>query len=384
MRRILRPTFLVSAVVLAGLCRCEAAADSAGWKIELVDHSGMGQFSSLKIDKEGNAHVAYAAEDSQSSLKYAFWDHAIKRWFTMNVATGAEFCSLTLDSKQRPHISYVDRGTPKGARVRYARWDGTAWQLQGIPHVNAGAFGFYTSIALDPKDNPTISFYDYAGPGGDFILRLRTFTWNGKYWEARTVDPEYGSGKFNSIAADSTGTMHLAYANVSAMRASLRYARWNGTSWDLAVLEGASAANPFYSVNMVLDKQNVPHITYTDMERNIVKYATLRGGSWVFRAVDTLGRGSYPDRNGIALDSEGNPYISYYDLRSGVLKLAHLKNDKWITETVDENFAGFTSSLQIANGSIWITYADEPGAAIKCARRALDQTGAVVSESAAR
>jgi hypothetical protein len=122
----------------------------------------------------------------------------------MDVAPGAEFCSLTLDSKQQPHISYVDHGTSRGARVRYAHWDGRSWKLQGMPLVNPGTFGYYTSIALDPKDNPTISFYDYADPDNHFILRLRTFSWNGNYWEARTVDPEYGSGKFNSLATDST------------------------------------------------------------------------------------------------------------------------------------------------------------------------------------
>lgn len=361
------------------LLSCAAGVGSAAWDIAVVDGSGVGRFSSLKIDKDGNAHVAYAVDDDRHSLKYGFWDHALKRWFSMRVAEGAQFCSLVLDSQQRPHISYVDFGTGVGAKVRYAYWDGQAWKKQELPPVSTGAIGYYTSIAVDKNNYPMISFYDYAGPGGAFILRLRTFVWNGKYWEARTVDPEYGSGKFNFIAADSAGSPHIAYANVSAMRASLRYASWNGHSWTCEVLEGLEAAYPMYSVAMVLDKGDSPHIAYTDVTRHLVKYASRRAGKWQFEVVDLLEGDAYPDRNGIALDEDGTPYLSYYDAGRGLLKVAHREGQKWLAEVVDQNFAGFTSSVQIDRGMIWVTYADEPGGALKLARRQLDHAASPLS-----
>jgi hypothetical protein len=72
------------------------------------------------------------------------------------------------------------------------------------------------------------------------------------------------------------------------------------------------------------------------------------------------------------LDDQGNPYISYYDVGSGILKVAHRKDQKWVAEVVDRNFTGFTSSLQIDRGTIWLTYADEAGGGLKCARRSLE------------
>lgn len=363
------------------LLSCACAARSASWKIAVVDSSGVGRFSSLRIDKDENAHVAYTVDDERHSLKYAFWDHALKRWFNMRVAEGAQFCSLVLDSKQRPHISWVDYGTGVGAKVHYAYWDGQSWKRQNLPPATTGAIGYYTSIALDKNEYPMISYYDYAGPGGEFILRLRTFVWNGKYWEARTVDPEYGSGKFNCIATDSAGSPHIAYANVSAMRASLRYASWNGHSWASEILEGREGAYPAYSVSMILDKGDSPHIAYTDVTRHAVKYASRRGGKWQFEDVDLLEKDAYPDRNGIALDEDGTPYLSYYDAGLGLLKLAHREGQKWIVEVVDQNFAGFTSSVQIDRGTIWIAYADETGGALKLARRELDHAASAVSRS---
>jgi hypothetical protein len=288
----------------------------------------------------------------------------------MTVATGASFTSLALDSSDRPHISYADAGTGKGAKLRYTFWDGKTWMKQAIP-LSAEVIGYYTGIALDKSDKPTISFYEYGGPGGIFILRLRTVTLDGDYWALRTVDSDSGSGKFNAIAIDSTGAAHVAYANVGAYRTGLRYARWNGKIWDAEVLEGGNVPLGVYSVSIVLDKNNVPHIAYTDTTNKVVKYATRRGVKWQLQTVGAIAHEAYPDRNGIAVDAEGNPYISYHDAGSGVLKFAYNDGKQWITETVDGNGAGFTSSIRVHDGSIWITYAHGGDRALKCARRAL-------------
>jgi hypothetical protein len=339
------------------------SARSAEWTVGLVEPGAGGRFSSLRIDKYDNAHVSYF-DESQSLIVYSFWDHSLNKWFTTSVDRGSGFCSLALDSKQHPHISY-----PEGSeKVTEAYWDGSAWQKRPVV-TQAKIINYYTSIALDAQDNPMISFYEEIGAGYN-QGRLRTVAWNGKYWELRTVDGDIGSGKFNSIAMDSMGHPQIAYGNVEYKNASLRYARWNGRSWEIEVLEGAGKpGTSMWSVAMVLDKADQPHIAYTDVANRLVKYATKKGGRWDLQAVDSLSRVSYPDRNGIALDDKGDPYISYYDAAQGLLKVAHQENQRWVTEVVDRSFAGLNSSLQIAHGRIWITYADESGERLKFALR---------------
>jgi hypothetical protein len=161
---------------------------------------------------------------------------------------------------------------------------------------------------------------------------------------------------------------------VKAENASLRYAKWNGRSWDIEILEGAAAPFYVYSVSLILDKDDIPHITYTDVTNRLVKYAVKRNGGWQIQTVDALMEVAYPDRNGIAIDPKGQPYISYYDAGPGLLKLAHRRDQKWLSTVVDQNFAGFTSSLQIDHDEIWLTYADETGGGLKCARGPLDQS----------
>jgi hypothetical protein len=195
----------------------------------------------------------------------------------------------------------------------------------------------------------------------------------GDYWKAITADPQMGSGKFNSIAMDATGRPHIAYANVSYETSSLRYASWNGETWTTQTVEGASGPFPVYSVSMVLDKNDDPHIVYTDVERRLVKYATRRAGVWQIQVVDSVRGPAYPDRSGLALDNQGNLYLSYYDEGPGILKIASRVNGKWMAEIVDRNGSGFTSSVGIDGDVLWVSYADNTERSLKVAHRTLER-----------
>src|SRR5262245_24977524 len=89
-----------------------ANAKAEDWHTEVVDSEGTGAFTSLALDRDGNAHVSFVTQDGNKyPLKYGFWDQKLQRWFVMSVAEGAASSALALDSKQRPHIAVVDFGT---------------------------------------------------------------------------------------------------------------------------------------------------------------------------------------------------------------------------------------------------------------------------------
>jgi len=336
---------------------------AAEWQLGVAKGAIGGQYSSMRFDEYGNAHIC-SFSPANGVLSYSFWDHAADKWFSTRIDKGGNFCSLALDSAQHPHISYLFN-----AGLHYAHWNGNSWEKQLIP-VQAVVIGYNTSIALDSDGRPAISFYEEQGMSPDWH-RLRMVFWNGKYWELRTADAAKGGGKFNSIAIDSSGRPVIAYAPVIYENASLRFARWNGHSWDIEIIEGAKGPAIMYSVGMALDKEDTPHIVYTDVANQLVKYAVKRNGKWTTEVIDALVKVGYPDRNGIALDDQGNVYLSYYDAGSGVLKLAYKRDGKWVREIVDENYAGFSSCVAVHNGSIWLTYADATGEILRYARRNL-------------
>jgi hypothetical protein len=364
MGKVLRAGFFL---LLAGI------AFAADWQVEVVDPSGVGKFSSMKADKDGNLHVAYVQDGDDHTLKYAFHDHRLNRWFLMTVAHSSGACSLTLDSKQRPHISYVDFGTASGATVHHVFWDPSANSWQNNPiRLSSDIVAYYNSIALDAEDRPSISFYEYRGPKDSEIrIRMRVVTWDGRQWDTRTVDPQEGSGKFNSMVSDAQGHLHLAYANVSSGTESLRYAYWNGNSWTKRqIVDDASQNNGDavgYSAAIALDRDGNPNVTYINESTPTVKYAVRKNGRWEVYAIQRLSAMAYPDRNSIAVSEDGRPFIAYYDAGRGTLNLAYPDGQRWLINQVDAGTTGYTSSIQIVNNQIWISYADEGRGALKVA-----------------
>ena len=63
--------------------------------------------------------------------------------------------------------------------------------------------------------------------------------------------------------------------------------------------------------------------------------------------------------------------ISAITTARAACKVAYRKEQKWFSEVVDQGFVGFTSSLQIHDGTIWLTYSGGPGGGLKFARRRL-------------
>jgi hypothetical protein len=358
--RIARLLLLMAALYSSAYC--------AEWRLQVVDPGGGGTYSSMAIDREGNAHVAYI-DDVLRLCKYAFWDHRLDKWFVMRLdTTCGGFTSLALDSKQYPHVAYLEYGT---GRLKYAHWDGSSWHIQPIL-LSARLLEFYTSITIDADDHPVISYYEVLDAAHeDYSLHLRTARYSGSFWEVATIDGTKGSGKFNSLAKGPDGQLQAAYSNVRDEHASVRYAHWNGESWDHEVLEGLNQAFYVHAVSITVDNNSVPHIAYSDVANHRIRYATRQGGKWQFQNAASVLREAYPDRYGIAVDSEGNPYISFYDAGAGVLKVAHKENGRWVTEAVDGNSAGYTNSLRISKDEILITYLDPASNSLKCARHAL-------------
>ncbi len=358
--------------ILLSLCTAARAATGPVWQVATVDSGGAARSVSMKADREGNLHVAFINDDgNRNPLKYAFWDRTVNKWFVMQIAENVATCSLTLDSRQRPHISYVDYGSGSGSKLRYANWNGQAWERQAIP-LNSDVIAYFTSIALDKDDRPSISFYEYRGPRGTEIkIRLRNVMRIGNYWQVRTVDPEEGSGKFNCTAA-AGNTVHIAYANVSSGTAGMRYAIWQGTSWKNEIVDqgDASAGDVVgYSVCMALDGNGDPHIIYSNETRPSIRYAVRKNNRWEIQVVEPLAGVAYPDRHSIAIGAANQPYLGYFDAGRGELRVAYPVGKRWVVETVDGDGCGFNSSIDVDASNVYIAYSDAVRGGLKVARR---------------
>ena len=335
-----------------------AGTSFAQWNFETVDNSvNVGWYSSIAIDSDNYPHIAYL-DAYNNALKYACWTGT--EWFIETVDTGVgpdeldKSISIALDLLGNPHIAYsTSHGNP-GDTIRYAYWDGAAWQKTDI--VDSGYGLIWPSLALDSQDRPHISWCNETGGSLEYAR------WDGSIWQVTTVEAGSCTGYCNSLDLDSSDYPHISYISAAEY---LKYARWNGADWEKVTLDtvgyyGFEGINTSISV----DESDHPHIAYTYWITDDLKYAYYNGSDWQITTVDNNGiTGKEPS---IAVDSEEYPHISY---RSTALKYACWTGSAWDILVLDESSnAGVQNSIALGtDDNPHISYAQGISAVLKYA-----------------
>ena len=344
--------------------------DGAAWQSEIATTtpvaSNWGQHSALVSDASGELHVVYYLEEL-TLLGYAHKSGAAWQAETIDQGgvTGV-FASLALDSANRPHIAYYEE---RREDVLYAAWDGAQWQIETVDTAGSSADDGSVSLALDSADRPHISYR--AAPGLVTELGLKYATWDGAAWQTQYVDQEGRAGRGSSIAVDDAGRPHISYYDyeyVGTGEDSLRYARWDGAQWQVQTVDFVYQKYLQSSTSLALDGMGYPHIAYLEGDREDLRYARWNGTAWLTETVDSTDDvGLYPS---LALDSSDRPYISYYDRMQDALKYTRWDGAQWETETVtDTGNVGYFTSLALDNeGLPHISYYDETHGDLKYAR----------------
>lgn len=301
----------------------------SAWSIATVD-SSQGAMergnpgTSIAIDQAGNRHIGYIDRGNyrgNSALKYAF--HNGVTWDKGFVDTGQSPTvyyemhspAIAVDSNNQPHMSYAFSENYSVNALKYARWDGSAWQIEPVTYQSVADI----SIALDNADRPHISFRER---GNNNLLYAH---WTGSAWNIEVVEYTGNVGSGSAIAIDSANHPHISYL---VNHSSLKYARWDGGSWQIEYVGPSSLS----STSIALDSSDRPHISYQYNNEDLM-YAHWSGSAWNIETVDSGYRVGWD--TSIALDSSGNPHICYSDYGNFDLKHAYRDGSQWKINTVD-------------------------------------------------
>ena len=238
------------------------------------------------------------------------------------------FSSISNAVDLRPHIAYYDL-TNKNLKYAFIRKRrGRSMTAESGDGDGGMDVGRYCSIVnVDVNGGCYISYRDDTNNN----LKCATNVNGGWLIEevASGAENDASGPTHNSIARDSSGNIHIAYYD-NGNDKNLKYATNSSGSWvtssvDDTVIDGADSRPYCGKYNSIaVDSSGYVHISYYDDSSNRdgqnLKYATNSSGSWEVTIVDSTDNvGLYTS---LALGFSGEVYISYYDVTNGDLKLA--------------------------------------------------------------
>jgi hypothetical protein len=272
-----------------------------GWRIQRLPADPGSARPSVAVDRFGRYHLAWRTGEffGQGILRYGrieqgLWHEEI----VDDVQGGTSDASIAVDARGNPHIVYAPELA--GLPMRYARWDGTAWQKEDIV-LRGGILS--PSLVLDSAGKPHVAYLVDSGGEVDYASR------SGGVWMVETIDIVSPNQTLaTSLVLDSGGRPHVAYDELYDI--GIHYAVKSNAGWSIELVDTGQRWDPA----LVLDSEDKPQMVFYDAERGALIYATRSSGSWCLQTIeddpsDLIRIGRDP---AIALDDGGAIHVSYH------------------------------------------------------------------------
>lgn len=130
-----------------------------------------------------------------------------------NFGDPGHYTDITLDSSDRPHISYVQS---QFERVRYAYWDGGTWQADTVGYaLNSVDNLVDTAIAIDSAGTPHVAYTHERWLSDPTFASLATninyAVWDGNDWKIQTFYEAGRRGGDVDLVLDSSDLLHMSF-----------------------------------------------------------------------------------------------------------------------------------------------------------------------------
>lgn len=189
-----------------GLSPYYAYLRDSRWNTVFSFDKGKNCFISMVLDKNDYPRIAYLDTDTRQ-IKLASWNG--KEWLieaplrlVRKIPDKGFRISLAVNSQGVPCIAYFG---PQYHSMNYMEKRDGKWIVEIIDHGSPGhSVGEFCSLALDSRDIPHISYYDT----GKQCLKYAT---KKKKWRSSIVDSDHGTGTYSCMAIDGSDSPHIAY-----------------------------------------------------------------------------------------------------------------------------------------------------------------------------
>ena len=307
-----------------------ASNSSGSWQTEVLDDV-VAQIAStsIAVDSNDKAHITYYGHGdwqtgSAEVLNYArhYTDNSDplnpQPWSIdtlNNITTVGRHSSLVMDDNDYAHIAYSN--DDEGDLLYTTNAPDGNWSTVTIDDSNYA--GKYPAIALDSNGNVHVSYlYEHFSIVSD--INLRYVSNASGSWQIETIDASGYVGEYTDIAVDSNDTVHISYFNLE--NGDLKYASGSTGSWNIETVDADGYVGMYTS--LALDSNENVHISYygwtTATVTSFLKYANNTSGYWTVENINSGGKvGKFTS---LAIDSSDKVHISYYDEANSTLLYA--------------------------------------------------------------
>ncbi len=242
-----------------------------------------------------------------------------QEWSIIDAGRGVK-PSLVLDSRDIPHIVYVDEDFTDGFFGYSVIENGE------VTNTRFGEGGYYrgpAGIALNANNVIVVSAHDHTTEN-EIFFDLRGGIWNQEFISSRNHD-----GWDNSIAVGSDRIVHTASTDFVD---GIEYAVQRNGEW---TKESLPTGPIFYngSTSIVVDNDQNPHISYHNPNNEHLDYAVKRNDEWSLETIDE--KGIYPDMVKDATDHMYVCYLSKISIDSSKVMVARQVGPNWTSEIID-------------------------------------------------
>jgi len=254
-----------------------------------------------------------------------------------------------------PHLVWHTRPTST-SEIWHAAKSGAAWTAN-LVYRSTGIYKFngYPSLAADSSGRLHVAFCDKSYSASDSIVYVTNTSGT---WVSTNAG---SSGSFcnqTSIVARAASGPSIAYATDNKISHMAPGTPW----WSFEPIGAGS-----WYVEMVADPWGGLHAAFAGrVALGTLQYATRTGSTWTQETVD-------PNQNSgthasLAIDSLGHPHIAYY---GGSVDLLYATHDgtRWILSTVDSagDVGSYASIALDGSNQPWISYYDATQGDLKLA-----------------
>ena len=187
--------------------------NGTNWISEIAAQNG-GYYNSLAVDSSGTPEISFYSISPDSGIgSLRFTKLTSQGTWQMQIVDNSadntgEWNSLAIDSNGNPHISYIYGD----GSLRYASWDGTAWEIDGnVSSTNSSsnlvssALSTDCRLILNQSNTPLITYENVISTDLEYAY------YEGGTWANMAINTINGTNGQISMALNSLGTSYISY-----------------------------------------------------------------------------------------------------------------------------------------------------------------------------